>query len=460
METKTVARILVVDDETELERLIKRRLRKKIRAGELSLIFAHDGYEALEKLEQEYPIDLVLTDINMPRMDGLTLLNKLREIDVNLKTIVVSAYGDMTNIRTAMNHGAFDFLTKPIDFEDLNITIARTLEIIQQNQADHNMLEKMQSQLIQSEKMSALGQLFAGIAHEINNPINFIAGNVSHTAGYTRDITKHLKLYQQKFPQAGIEIEQHAEEIDLEFLLQDFPKIITSMELGIERIQNLSCSLRTFSRTDTDNKIDYNIHEGIDSALVILQHRIKANKKLPEIIILKEYSDLPRLKCYPGQLNQVFMNLITNAIDALEANASSQLDISQLPNDSWQGKILEELELQTLQTEELLKDLVICPTSQDSQLPTIQIRTEFLINEKLVKIYIGDNGIGIPEELQKHIFDYLFTTKSVGKGTGIGLSLCREVIEEKHGGKLSCISSFGQGSEFVIEIPILDDNEF
>ena len=460
METTTaIARILVVDDEVELERLMKQRLRKKIRAGELNLIFAHDGYEALEKLEQEYPIDLVLTDINMPRMDGLTLLSKLREIDVNLKTIVVSAYGDMANIRTAMNQGAFDFLTKPIDFEDLNITITRTLEVIRQNRANRKMLQRMEHQLIQSEKMSALGQLFAGIAHEINNPINFIAGNVTHTAEYIGDITKHLELYQQKFPQPGGEIEEHAEDIDLEFLVEDLPKMIESMELGIERIRTLSGSLRTFSRTDTATKVDYNLHEGIDSTLVILKHRLKGKDHLPAIKIIKNYDDLPVFKCYPGQLNQVFMNLLTNAIDALESAAICQLEISPaLLDDSWQRECLEALKLQVVDREDTHRQTIACPTVQDLAPPTITICTEFLPKEQLVKICIADNGLGIPEDIQQYIFDYMFTTKAVGQGTGIGLALCRDIIEEKHGGKLNCVSSFGQGSEFVMEIPIPDDD--
>ncbi|MBD0303025.1 MAG: response regulator, partial [Tolypothrix sp. T3-bin4] len=209
------AKILVVDDELELERLIKQRLRKSIREKEIELVFAHNGKEALEKLQSDQEIVMVLTDINMPGMDGLTLLNKLQEVDQNLKAVVISAYGDMNSIRTAMNSGAFDFLIKPLNFEDLVITIHKTLDYVKQAQETLDRLQQAQLQLIQNEKMASLGQLVAGVAHEINNPLSCIATYVDLSSEEITYLINHLQLYQEKFPNPGLEIQQDADEIDL-----------------------------------------------------------------------------------------------------------------------------------------------------------------------------------------------------------------------------------------------------
>lgn len=413
------ARILVVDDELELERLIKQRLRKNVRDKEIELIFAHNGKEALEKLQSEDQIDMVLTDINMPEMDGLTLLAKLRDVDENLKAVVISAYGDMKNIRTAMNSGAFDFLTKPINFDDLAITINKTLSYVKEVRETIKQLQQTQIQLIQQEKMAALGQLVAGVGHEINNPLSYITGYMDLSNDAVKNLINHLRLYQEKFPNPGLEIEQNAEDIDLEYFLKNLPKMLAGMQVGTDRLLDISNSLRTFSRADTNSKVSANIHEGIDSTLMILQYRLKAKDNRPEIQVIKHYGNIPTVKCYLGQLNQVFMNILANAIDACE--------------DGNQGRTFAEI--------------------QDNP-NTITIKTEVTQDNQSVLIKIKDNGTGMSEEVKSRIFDQLFTTKAVGKGTGLGLSISRQIVVEAHGGSLSCNSVLGEGTEFAIAIPI------
>jgi signal transduction histidine kinase len=413
------AKILVVDDELELERLIKQRLRKSIREKEIELVFAHNGKEALEKLQSDRQIVMVLTDINMPEMDGLTLLNKLQEVDQNLKAVVISAYGDMNNIRTAMNSGAFDFLTKPLNFEDLVITIHKTLDNVKQAQETLDRLQQAQLQLIQNEKMASLGQLVAGVAHEINNPLSCIATYVDLSTEEITYLINHLQLYQEKFPNPGLEIQQDADEIDLKSILRRLPKMLSGMSVSTERILDISNSLRTFSRGDKDAKVLADIHEGMDSTLMILQYRLKGNSKRPAIQIIKDYGNIPPVKCYLGQLNQVFMNILANAIDAFE--------------ESNQGRIFAEIERNP---------------------NIITIKTELTQDNQRVAIKIKDNGAGMSKEVQSRIFDHLFTTKAVGKGTGLGLSISRQIVVERHGGSLSCNSVVGEGTEFAIIIPI------
>ncbi|NEP10491.1 MAG: response regulator [Symploca sp. SIO2C1] len=411
--------ILFVDDELPLQRVINLKFKKKIRSKQWEFVFAQNGVEALEKIKEYPQISMVITDINMPEMDGLTLLGELHSIDSKLKAIVLSAYSDMRNIRTAMNLGAFDFVTKPIDFQDLEVTINRTLEYVEQIDKNQQKLQHAQTQLINSEKMATLGQLVAGVAHEINNPLTFIVGNLDLAEEYTTDLIHHLQLYQQQFPHPGAAIEDNAVAIDLNFLLEDLPQIIIVMREGTELISEISTSLRVLARSDTRVRVSFNIHEGIDSSLMILKHRLKANEQHPNIEIIKEYGKLPLVKCYPGQLNQVFMNLIANAIDALEESNKgySFAEIKSNPN-------------------------------------TITIQTEVLENNKRVVIRIKDNGVGMSAEVQQQVFKPFFTTKAVGKGTGLGLSITRQLVEGKHGGKLRCISSPGMGTEFVVEIPI------
>ncbi len=281
-------------------------------------------------------------------------------------------------------------------------------------------LQQAQLQLVQSEKMSALGNLVAGVAHEINNPVGFINGNIEEATTTIKDVIDHLKLYQEKLPNPGDEIEQDAEDIDLEYALEDLPKMLSSMKVGCDRIRGISTSLRTFSRADKDYKVPFNIHEGIESTILILKHRLKANEHRPAIEVVTDYGNLPKIECFPGQLNQVFMNLLANAIDALE--------------ESNQGRSFEALKAN--------------PHS-------ITVRTS-QSDDRHIKIQIADNGAGMTEAVKQQIFDHLFTTKAVGKGTGLGLAIARQIVVETHGGTINVNSTLGGGSEFEIVLPITE----
>ncbi|MDZ7953406.1 ATP-binding protein [Nostoc sp. DedQUE09] len=276
-------------------------------------------------------------------------------------------------------------------------------------------LQLAQTKLIQSEKMSSLGQLIAGVAHEINNPVNFIYGNLRYVAEYAQDLLHLLEKYQKFLPVAPPELESELDDIDLEFIMQDLPKLLDSMKLGTGRIVEIVQSLKNFSRHDEAEMKAVNIHDGIDGTLMILHHRLKAAIRRPKIEIVKDYAKLPLIECYPGQLNQVFMNILANAIDALE-----------------EGMGNEEISL---------------PTGQ------ITIRTEFLDNQWVV-IRIADNGPGMKEEVIRRIYDPFFTTKDVGKGTGLGMAISYQIVVNKHRGMLKCRSQPGEGTEFWIQIPV------
>ncbi|MEG4034419.1 AAA family ATPase [Microcoleus sp. S36b_A4] len=289
--------------------------------------------------------------------------------------------------------------------------------LYQQAQDYAHQVEQSQLQLVQSEKMSALGNLVAGVAHEINNPVGFISGNIHEAIAAVKYLTKYLQVYQEKFPHPGDEIEQIAEELDIEYLVEDLPKMLNSMQIGCDRIQGISTSLRTFSRADKDYKVPFNIHDGINSTILILKHRLKANEQRPAIEVVKEYGNLPSVDCFPGQLNQVFMNILANAIDAVEeSNREAGLEKIKTPANC------------------------------------ITIRTERKSSE-WVTIRIYDNGPGISDEIKGHIFDHLFTTKGVGKGTGLGLAIARQIVVEKHSGMLEVNSTLGRGTEFTISLP-------
>jgi two-component system NtrC family sensor kinase len=294
-------------------------------------------------------------------------------------------------------------------------------------------LRQTQAQLIQAEKMSGLGQLVAGIAHEINNPVNFIYGNLSYAGQYIEDLLKFLKLYQEASPTPPAHIQEEAESIDLDFLVVDLPKLLKSMQMGAERIRQIVVSLRNFSRLDEADKKRVNVHEGIDSTLLILHHRLKAKPSRSEIEIIKEYGVLPPVECYAGTLNQVFMNILSNAIDAFE-----QETLKELSPQIHSYYATTNLSLET---------------SAKAQKLYIRIWTEVL-DHQWIAIHIADNGAGMPETVRTRLFEPFFTTKPVGKGTGLGLSISYQIIVEKHGGRLECISELGKGTEFIIKIPI------
>ena len=412
--------ILVVDDEPDIEALISQKFRREIRKDEYLFTFASNGKEAYQKIVEpgrSVGFDMVLTDINMPVMDGLELLSELAKLKQPPKTVVVSAYSDMNNIRCAMNRGAFDFVTKPISFQDLTLTIRKTLKAVDRERLVQTQLAQAKVQLVQSEKMSALGQMVAGVAHEINNPVNFIYGNLSPARSYVKDLLELIRLYQNNYPQPTDDIQDCMEEIDLDFLQQDLFKLFDSLSVGAERIRELVLSLRNFSRLDESERKKVDVHEGIDSTLLILGSRLKATEERPAIELVCEYGELPMVECYPSQLNQVVMNLVANAIDAID--------------ECYQLGTVEKADGSNV----------------------IRLSTAVL-NDRWVRIAIADNGPGISEETRSKLFDPFFTTKPVCKGTGLGLSISYHIIVVKHRGRLMCESVLGEGTTFVVELPM------
>ncbi|NJN72816.1 MAG: PAS domain-containing protein [Limnothrix sp. RL_2_0] len=280
-------------------------------------------------------------------------------------------------------------------------------------------LETSQLHIIQQEKMSALGNLVAGVAHEINNPVGFLNGNLAPAKEYVADLFELLGKYREVFPEPGADIQGLIDKIELDYVQEDLPKLLKSMGVGIGRICNISNSLRIFSRADTKQQVSFDVHTGLDSSLMILAHRLKANGDRPEIVVVKKYGQLPLIQCFAGQLNQVFMNLLANAIDSLEENSSGQsfADIEALNNQ-------------------------------------ITISTDIDSEGKWAAICIADNGVGMDADTQMKIFDSSFTTKAVGKGTGLGMAIARQIIEEKHGGKIEVKSTVGQGTTMIINLPV------
>lgn len=422
--------LLVVDDNPTNIKVLFNFLKEE----GFKVLVAKDGLNALEKLTSIQP-DLILLDIMMPGIDGFETCRRIKETPkINtIPIIFMTALADANNKVKGLSSGAVDYITKPFQQEEVlaRINLHLKLQSLTQELASVNAslehkveertaeLKKAQSQLVLTEKMSSLGQLVAGIVHEINNPVGFIAGNIAEAKNYAQDLINLIQLYQDKYPQPDEDILEELEAIDFDYLQQDFPKLLKSMEEGTNRITNISQSMRTFSRADSDQKVDFNCHDGIDSTIMILRHRLKAKDNRPEIQITKNYGDLPPIPCYPGQLNQVFMNLLANAIDALE--------------DSNQGKSYQDIQ---------------------NQPNEIVITTGYDGDNNQVKIEIHDNGIGMKPEIKEKIFDYLFTTKGVNKGTGLGLAISREIIEDKHQGTLSFTSQLGQGTTFTVTLPV------
>ncbi len=421
--------VLVVDDTPANLNVVAEALGD---AG-LEVAIATDGERAIKQATVSQP-DLILLDVMMPGIDGFETCHRLKAspLTCDIPVIFMTALADTTDKVKGFNLGAVDYISKPFQEAELIARVTTHLKLRHLSQTLEQKVEERTSelktalqqvqqsqvQLVQSEKMAVLGQLVAGIAHEINNPVNFILGNLDYTKEYTKSLLGFVQLYQKHYPNPIAEIQDHAKELELEFLQEDLLKILDSMKMGTDRICEIVRSLRNFSHVDEAECKAVDIHEGIKSTLLILQHRLKSNSEHPAIQIIQDYGQLPLIECYAGSLNQVFMNILANAIDALEEFSAKY-------------------------------------TYQENQKNPrqITIRTS-MIDSQTVQIAIADNGAGIPEEIQQRIFDPFFTTKPVGKGTGMGMSISYQIITKKHHGKLFCNSTLNKGSEFIIQIPL------
>ena len=422
------AEILVVDDTPANLEVVS----DVLSAAGYRIAITTNGERALKQLQNRCP-DLILLDIQMPGMDGFQTCEKIKACpDLNsIPIIFLTALSDTDNVVKGFSLGAVDYVTKPFREAELlarvqthlslNLLTTRLEEQIEHRTAELQLaldeLRQTQLQLIQNEKMTALGGLVAGVAHEINNPVACILGNVGATQSYINDLLSLADSYAEQFPSPGPDIADKLETINLPYVRQDLPKLIRAMKESGDRISSISSSLRTFSRADTQCKQLFNLHAGIDSTLLILRHRLRANDRRPEIEVVTNYGVIPDVDCFPGQLNQVFMNILANAIDALDESGQDRsfADMKARPH-------------------------------------RIAIRTT--ASNGHVNITISDNGPGIPEGVRAKIFDHLFTTKEVGKGTGLGLAIARQIVVNTHGGSLTVESTLRKGTTFCIQLPI------
>jgi signal transduction histidine kinase len=412
--------------------------------GQASGFFQADGrYWAFEKIHgtdwvmvAQVPTSVVMTPVLLSTLSGAAAATTVLAIVVGLFVMrlnrrlgpIVEAcqqrFGQksMTPIVTTGDEldllaQSFEQMTQQVQFAI--DTLEERVEVrTQELRQTLTQLQDSQVQLVQREKMSALGELVAGVAHEINNPMGFLAGNIEPALNYIENLFELIDCYERELPNSPTIADKKAA-IDLDFVRADLPKLIGSMELGVERIAAISNSLRTFSRADSDRPVAFNLHEGLDSTILILKHRLKPSETRPGIVIVKDYGELPTIECFAGQINQVFMNIIANAIDAMEkANEGKSYDaIVQAPN---------------------------CVTIQTQVAPT----------GDAVMVSLQDNGSGMPPEVQARIFEHLYTTKEVGKGTGLGLAIAHQIITTKHGGTITVDSQPGSGTQFVITLPI------
>ncbi|HLO51711.1 MAG TPA: response regulator [Kamptonema sp.] len=390
---------------------------------------AKSGEAALQRLQSYHP-DIILLDVMMPGIDGFETCQRIKSdpATYDIPVIFMTALSDSMDKVKGLSLGAVDYITKPIQHEEALARIrvhlqlrdsqkkleSRTTELSQALDS----LKQAQVHLVQNEKMSALGQLLAGVAHEINNPVNFIHANLAPAEEYIQDLINFVNLYQECYPQPHTKIQAWMDEVDVDYLKEDLIKLLHSLNVGSDRIRQLVRSLQNFSRLEESTAKAIDLHEGIDSTLLILQYRLKAKPDRPSIQIVRNYGQLPLVECYPSQLNQVFMNILNNAIDALEERDGQYSNAEILANPS-----------------------------------QIVINTQVLPNQA-IGIYIADNGFGIEANLCSKLFEPFFTTKPIGKGTGLGLSISYQIIAEKHHGKIYCSSTPGQGTEFAIEIPM------
>jgi two-component system, NtrC family, sensor kinase len=418
--------VLIVDDNPTNLSVLSESLSN---AG-FRVAVATDGESALKQIKYRQP-ELILLDVMMPGIDGFETCRRLKAdpLTHDIPIIFMTALADTENKVRGLSLGAVDYITKPFQQDEALARVkahsqlrsfAKTLG--EQNQQlttqkaelseALNQLQKTQTQMLQTEKMSSLGQLVAGVAHEINNPVTFISGNLIPTRDYVQDLFKVIRLYQKHYPHPADEIQTELEAIDLNFVAEDLPKLLISMKTGADRIRKIVLSLRNFSRLDESECKAVDIHEGIDNTLMILGHRLSLKPNRPEIQVVREYGNLPQVDCHVGELNQVYMNILSNAIDALEPSLNHSIEC-----------------------------------------PKIRIWTELNESQQIV-IHIIDNGIGIPQEIQPRIFDPFFTTKPIGQGTGMGLSTSYQIVEQQHGGSLTCVSTPQHGTELMIKLPL------
>ncbi|MBE9118597.1 response regulator [Lusitaniella coriacea LEGE 07157] len=435
------ADILIVDDTPANIRLLSVFLEDR----GYNVRKAINGNMALTAVKM-IPPDLILLDINLPEMNGYEICTRIKsdEQTATVPIIFLSALDDTLDKVKAFQVGGVDYITKPFQLEEVLARVQNQL-MIQELQGQLQTrneelktalseLQQAQSQLIQQEKMIGLGQLAAGVAHEINNPISFISGNLAPAREYIEDLLDLIHLYQEEYPQPTKAIQNALDNIEFDFLISDLQNLMGSMERGVERIHAVILGLRIFARLGESDIKTVDIHQGLDSTILLLQHRLKQPGERPEIATIVKYGDLPKVTCYASQLNQVFLNLLNNAIDALEiatGHGESAKSSVQSIDSSLEGETSFSL----------------------VESPTIWIETETTDCDTVI-IRIRDNGIGMSEKTRSRLFEPFFTTKPVGKGTGLGLSTCYQIVVDKHKGKLICNSTRGEGTEFVVEIPI------
>lgn len=417
--------ILIVDDTPDNIRFLSTML---LEQG-YHVRKAINGKMALTAVQTVIP-DLILLDINMPEMSGYEVCESLKKDDRtrSIPIIFLSALDDVSDKVKAFQIGGADYISKPFQFAEVlaRVEYQLALQSLQHQLQGKNTqlqqtleeLQNTQAQLIQQEKAIALGQIVAGVAHEINNPMSFIYSNIAPAQEYMSDLLSLIELYQEEYPNPSDQIREKIKEIDLDFLATDFHKLMDSMKTGSERVRTIVLGLRTFSRLDESDFKTVDLHEGLDSALMILQHRLQIQENTRSIQIVKTYNDLPPVVCYARQINQVFFNLLENAIDTLEL---------RFAKDGGEDRSIDP--------------------------PTIWISTELSASETIL-IRIKDNGMGMSEDVKKRLFTPFFTTKPVGQGKGLGLSSSYQIIVEQHQGQLRCHSVLGKGTEFAIEIPV------